>query len=277
VESVIAQNDLPEPLEVIVINDSGTPLPPEKWQKSDCVTVVATMKRERCVARNAGAAMARGRYLHFLDDDDYMLPGAFRMLYEAARGGDAHYINGLTKFTDGVGRPTRESRPGPDGLSFVQAVAGPWLPLQASLVKTETFFKAGGFDPRFSRMGEQKDLIRRVARIGTFAAISLPVSCVIQDHAKSTADWTTSNFQSVRSRDFILDEPGSFELMLKSATTPYWRGKAVRAYLTCVLWQMRKRNPFKMVHRASCAASAAARFLFSMRSGDFWRALIREK
>jgi len=51
--------------EVIIVNDSGQPLPEADWQKSKRVRIINTNRRERSVARNAGAAIARGRYLHF--------------------------------------------------------------------------------------------------------------------------------------------------------------------------------------------------------------------
>ena len=42
--------------------------------------VVNTHHSERSVARNTGAALSHGDYLHFLDDDDILLPGAYAAL-----------------------------------------------------------------------------------------------------------------------------------------------------------------------------------------------------
>ena len=61
--------------EIIVVNDSGKALPDIDWLKSPRIKVVNTNRVERCVARNVGAALASGKYLHFLDDDDYLVSG----------------------------------------------------------------------------------------------------------------------------------------------------------------------------------------------------------
>src|SRR5258706_4760557 len=76
VQSVLDQSLTPGDFEVIVVNDSGRPLPAGDWQASPRVRQIDIQRRGQSVARNAGAAIARGRYLHFLDDDDWLLPGA---------------------------------------------------------------------------------------------------------------------------------------------------------------------------------------------------------
>ena len=80
--SVLQQSFTADEFEVIVVNDSGSPLPDADWQHSDHVRVLHTNRRERSVARNTGAAIAEGRYLHFLDDDDWLLPGALKTFWD---------------------------------------------------------------------------------------------------------------------------------------------------------------------------------------------------
>jgi len=72
VESALAQPLSPDEHEIIVVNDSARPLPAAIWQKAPNVSIVSTNRHERSIARNTGAALATGRYLHFLDDDDWL-------------------------------------------------------------------------------------------------------------------------------------------------------------------------------------------------------------
>ena len=65
VQSVIDQQLYGEEVEIIVVNDSGQPLPKMSWMDAPNLQIIDTNHRERSVARNAGAAIARGKYLHF--------------------------------------------------------------------------------------------------------------------------------------------------------------------------------------------------------------------
>nr|HNB52938.1 glycosyltransferase family A protein [Anaerolineales bacterium] len=106
VESVLAQEVQGFSIEVIVVNDSGNPLPEMPWETDPRVRVLHTMRRERSVARNTGAACARGEYFHFLDDDDWLLPGAmiaFKRLTEHAR--QATWLYGATQLVDRENHP----------------------------------------------------------------------------------------------------------------------------------------------------------------------------
>ena len=49
------------------------------------------------VWRNAGATVAQGRYLHFLDDDDWLEQGALQALWELSQQRDAAWLYGYTR------------------------------------------------------------------------------------------------------------------------------------------------------------------------------------
>jgi hypothetical protein len=165
VESVLSQ-ELEKEGEVIVVNDSGKPLPEANWQRCDGVQIIETNRHNRSVARNAGAALARGKYLHFLDDDDWMLPGAFDSLWKLASISDAAWLYGGFRLVDNQGKTIAEIFPEETGNCFVQLVAWEWLPLQASIIASDAFFAVGGFAPLSSLLGgfEDIDLSRQVGR-----------------------------------------------------------------------------------------------------------------
>src|SRR5215510_5058336 len=97
--------------EVIVVNDSGRPLPKADWQCCERVQIVNTNRRERSVARNTGSALARGEYLHFLDDDDVLLPGALEAFHRFAHEHGADWLYGSYQTLDNSGRILEVIRP----------------------------------------------------------------------------------------------------------------------------------------------------------------------
>ncbi len=273
VESVLAQQGLPADFEVIVVNDSGHQLSSADWHRSERVTILQTNCRERCVARNTGAAVSHGTYLHFLDDDDWMLPGAFKELWSVAEASNAAWIYGASQLLDKDGKLLTQHYVEVGGNAFVQVMAGDWIPLQASLIKTECFFAVGGFDFRLT-VCEDKDVCRRVALHGELAGTPVPVAGIVRNREDTTSAYNRATDYSVWSRDNILEEKGSFDRMWASAKTPYWRGRLVRAYLTCVHWNLRRWRILRALNRAGGAALSATLSIADVASQDFRHALI---
>jgi glycosyltransferase involved in cell wall biosynthesis len=274
VESVLSQHMPSADFEVIVVNDSGHPLAAAEWQCSERVTILHTNRRDRCIARNAGAAIARGAYLHFLDDDDWMLPDGLRELWSVFQTGNASWIYGTSLLVDKDEKLLTEHHIGVCGNGFVQVMAGEWLPLGASLINTEHFFKAGGFDPRLT-VCQDKDICRRILLRGELASTRAPVVYIMRDRERSTTAYDRANAFSVWSRDNVLNERGSFARMWASAKGSYWRGRLIRAYLTCIYWNLFHGKILNAVGRAMGALAGLLLSCADIISVDFWRALIR--
>lgn len=150
IESVLAQE--PPPLEVIVINDSSPDDTAERLApliEAGRITYRLQVNAGMAAARNTGAAMARGDYLYFLDDDDLMCRGALRwMVRELETHPDASMVLGdMVIFDreppvlDSVGAPAHEVDPVPFVIFNQLGCPG------QVLIRRAAFEAAGGFDP----------------------------------------------------------------------------------------------------------------------------------
>jgi glycosyltransferase involved in cell wall biosynthesis len=272
VESVLAQDNSFLNFEVIVVNDSGEPLPEASWQRSGKVQILHTHHRERSIARNTGAAVAKGNYLHFLDDDDWLAPGAYRYFWELSQSGPANWLYGVTQLLNREGITMIQLRHSLAGNCFLQVMAGEWIPIQSSLIDRATFMRVGGFNPLLAGP-EDIDLLRRVSLVADLAETPHLVSYVVWGEEGSTTDYTRHPPASRAAREMILESPGIFTRMHTSAASPFWHGRMLRVYLTSVIWNLRHRRPFSAISRllyASACALVAGRSLFS---ADFWQAV----
>lgn len=274
VASVLAQQTSEADFEVIVVNDSGMSLPSEAWQQSKQVTIVETNQRERCVARNTGAAIAKGEYLYFLDDDDWLLPEALEKLWQLAqKNKDAVWLYGSILVVDNNGRCLAEINSGLTGDSFAQVAGGAWAPIQVSLIKTKTFFAEGGFDPHITAT-QDLDLCRRIALHGDFVNISEPIGCLLRDiNWGSVTDYEKAVDFNRISRDALLDRPKVFNRLIASANSDYWYGRVVHIYISAILLNLRHRRVFKTLNRSVYCLLAFILAQSCLFSTNFWHAI----
>jgi glycosyltransferase involved in cell wall biosynthesis len=274
VESVLTQSLPASELEVIVVNDSGVPLPEADWQRSGCVQIITTNRRERSVARNMGAAAAKGQYLHFLDDDDWLFPNAYRLLFELSQASDAKWLYGMTQLVNRGHDPLILLRHGLQGNCFVQAMAGEWIPLQSSWIERYTFMRLGGFNPLLTGP-EDIDLLRRVLLDEEIAETPNLIANVVMGGEGSTTDYDHHPQASRWAREKILGTSNVFQRMRSSALTPSWCGRMTRIYLTSTLWNLQRGRLFPATSRfihSIAGYFTAGRGVTSM---EFWRAVAR--
>jgi glycosyltransferase involved in cell wall biosynthesis len=274
VRSVLEQDFCEADYEIIVVNDSGNPLPDEDWQHSPRVTVIHTARVERCLARNAGAAVARGHYLHFLDDDDWLLPGALNVLWrriQASDGADWLYAGAVLYDRDDEPLIPLCQRLTPN--CFAQVMAGEWIPLQASLINRADFLRVGGFNP-LTAGSEDVDLARRMALNHDFLGTDEFVAGIGVGVRGSTTNQAKARLDARRARELILDAPAAFERMWRSAANRFWRGKVVRIYLTSAYQNLQQRRLYAAASRLTAALRAMCMSgLWSIANRDFWRAV----
>ncbi len=77
--------------EIIIVND-GSPdnllEVCQKWNSLDNVTILTTQNQGLSQARNEGLMVARGKYVYFMDPDDFILEGMFSRVVNLAEKGN---------------------------------------------------------------------------------------------------------------------------------------------------------------------------------------------
>lgn len=244
VESVLTQDGGGFAVEVIVVNDTGRPLPSEGWQSSGRVRVVRTPQpRSRpAVGRNVGVEAATGAFLHFLDDDDWMLSGAFEAFARAHRDApEARWLYGIVERVDRNGTPLDTLPPEPEGNVLAALISGEWMPLQGTLIRRDLFEETGRFDPA-TPPSEDMDLLLKLGLIEDVRRVRTSV-CAYSEGIEESA--TPRHLCSVRlfeAYERIFDRPGALERAAASATTPHLTGKVLRHYLISAKKALRRRD-----------------------------------
>ena len=259
--------------ELIVVNDSGRTLPPAAWQQDPRVQVIATQGRERCVARNTGAALARGRYLIFLDDDDWLLPGALQVFYDLARAQPAAWLYGASQLTDAAGVCLYQFDHQINGNGLTPVMAGEWVPLQSSVISADVFFAEGAFDLSMPA-GQDKDILARVALKHDMSGTATPVTAILRGEWASSTDYDRGAADILRSREPILDQSGSFARLRASAPTSYWQGRLLKIFLISVVWNLRRWHVLKTIGRLFQSLASVILAGPHLLSADYWQALL---
>ena len=270
VRSVLEQAFTVADFEVIVVNDSGQPLPDADWQHSKRVRVIDTNRRERSVARNTGAAIARGKYLHFLDDDDVLLPGALQVFWNlGCEHPNAAWLYGSYQTVDNEGNLIFEFHPQIQNNIFPLLVSGEAIPFQTSLVQTKYFYAVGGFDPTITGV-EDRDLGRRIAFRGTVAYAPTVVAKIRIGERGSTTNWNILAEDDRWGREKALSMQGAFTRLWTAAVSSYWHGRVSRAYVASMVWNLQRKHIFIATGRALAALVFAHWHIFTP---GFWKGL----
>jgi hypothetical protein len=163
-----------------------------------------------------------------------------------------------------------------NGNCFAQVMGGAWVPIQASLIRTEIFFNVGGYNPSICGT-EDLDLCRRVALRCDFASTPAAVACLFRGNSWDTStDYLRAPEDTLWSREDVLSKPGSFSRMLVSVhsdTSPgYSYGRIFRVYLSLVRFNLHRRKLFTATSRAIFALAGFVLAGRHVLSPSFWNA-----
>jgi glycosyltransferase involved in cell wall biosynthesis len=232
VKSALAQDLKPELHEILVFNNSNGPLPETDWLCSPQVRIIDSHS-DLIDASNRGARMASGKYINFLHDDDYLLPGALQALINAAEASGSYWVCGAYNLVDDDDNFLSVLRPQIRGNIFALLVAGECLPFAASVMSRDAFLQAGGFDPQIRIC--DIDLECQIALLGNFETIDQLVAGVRLSGGQGTShNWMSRSKQDYRRlREKALNGRGALKRMQNSVQqgNVFLRGRACRAYL----------------------------------------------
>lgn len=255
--------------EVIVVNDSGCTLEQAEWLRSMSVAIVDVNRCGVGVACNVGAALACGKYMKILHDDDQLLPGGLEALVESAEASGGCCVVGGYELVDHDGALVATRTSDFPWQPFALFAVGENVHVSHALFRRQDYLDVGGFDPTM-KICEDGDLMARLALQGGFANTDRIVARV------RVAVGPGSAFRDVdhvmywrRVREKILDQPKALPAIIRSAgSDPFMRGRVCRAYSFSAVLNLFAGRLWKAISRVSCATRVAVYYpLFA----GFWK------
>lgn len=274
IRSILSQKTNGFDFEIIVANDSKSPLVEREWLADERVRVINTYGKGRSVARNTAAGVSQGEYLYFIDDDDWMLPGGFIALHELSdQYPDAVVLYGGVQFSHEDGRIIGIMNMGLSGNRTSEILSYSAIPIGGAAISTAHFIRAGGFNQQFHDY-EDVDLFRKLSTMGDFACTQSVIAAVLRGSGWNTSSEYSLNFENFRvSREDMLNSRAIFSRLNASATTPYAKGRNVRAYIASTVWNLKNKRfttLFSRLLHGSLGTILAGTSLFHP---AFWQAL----
>jgi len=195
--------------EVLVVDDCGEQVAQDVLRDWPTVSVHRQpIQGGLSAARNAGAALATGTYLLFLDADDMLAPGALARLSEALdTHRDLHIAAGALDIVGEDGRNARRN-PWPHGIAWYKQIAHLNQLHYAALWRRSAFDRTGGYRARHWR-AEDASLWTRAMSFGLRAAQVTDHATLIYRMRQDSKSQTEARAYADRDGDWTRDYPWS--------------------------------------------------------------------
>ncbi len=215
-----AANQTYKSTEVIVVDDGSQPRLDQQVLEPFCnMKYIYQYHSGVGAARNTGLASSQGKYIQFLDDDDWLSPDAIqRKLSEINLSQDIGAVYSDLYLTDEkgvVGSRFFENlpRPLPNGDLYPILVEHNFIPVHSLLWKRQVLEKIGGFSNRSNL--EDWELLIRAAEFSTFSAIDKPLG-YYRIHGRNKSHNSVSRYQSQLGFQAYISESIRFGLLPQS-------------------------------------------------------------
>ena len=272
VKSAVEQEIDSDQHEIIVVNDSGKPLPDYHWLDHPQITIINTNQCERSIAQTMGAAVGKGKYIKILQDDDYLLPGGLKTLIEVGESSGCAWIYGSVNRIDNNGEFMSVNHAEVDGNVFGHSVVGDAFHLSGSLIRRDIFFEVGCFNPLINT-SEDIDLQWRIALAGCIARTTEIVAAIrVGVWGNTTTKWNKKTMDMRKVRESALNAKGSFARVRDSTKNDVGlRGRCCRAYLISSILNLRSGKLGTTIDRGIKAVLLANFHVFNIK---LWQGIL---
>jgi len=178
-----------EDYEIAVIDDGSSDDTGKLFAEKETDRLIYRYQKNQgvCAARNAGAAIATGKYLIFLDTDDWLSEHFLIRSYEQLRATGALLQLGYIVFQEAAGNEVKRVLPAKSSSSFSHSLPG------AFVIEAETFKRMGGYDVNLS-YSENSDLFLRMIQEQWIK----PEQVILSDQIGVIKDWVDERERSVK-------------------------------------------------------------------------------
>lgn len=206
IESVLTQDY--RNLELIIVDDGSTDGTPDilaAYAEDPRVTMIRQENQGQTVAKNAGLARSRGKYVAFCDSDDYWLPGKIGKQVEVAETSPSiGLVYGRARWIDSKGNELTALKMKPfQGRVTAQLLIRNFVTFCTAMVRREAFDSIGGFDERL-RMSIDYDAWLKISLRYDFRFVDEPVACyrIWEGQMSHNMETRIENFMKLLDRFF---------------------------------------------------------------------------